>query len=328
MSHEAGHFAFAKLFKVKVNEFSVGMGPLLFKKQGKETQYSVRLLPIGGYVAMEGEDGDSEHPNAFCYKAPWKKGIIILAGALVNLLTGIIIMAIILGQSDLIGTPGISGFYENAASHEQGLEVGDRIVSVNGHKIFTQYDLSYFMMRDEDGIMDFVVERDGKRVVLRSVEFETTELDGQQVVVYDFSIIGLKPTAKNILKYSVLNSMSIVRIVWDSLVDLVTLNYSIRDLSGPIGTVGIVAETTSEAVQSTDYSSLLMILAFIAINVGAFNLIPFPALDGGRFVFIVIEGITRRPVSKKFEAAVNATGLALLFGLMIVVTISDVAKLI
>ncbi|MBQ1544236.1 MAG: site-2 protease family protein [Clostridia bacterium] len=326
MTHEGGHFAAAKLFKVKVNEFAVGMGPVLWKKQGKETQYSVRLLPIGGYCAMEGEDEDSEHDRAFNNKPPWQRAIIILAGATVNILTGIIIMAIILGTSDLIGTPGISGFYGDKASQEQGLEVGDRIVAVNNHVVRTSYDLSYFMMRDPDGVIDFVVDRDGKKEAIRSVKFQTEEVEGTSTVVYDFSILGVKPTPGNVLKYAFLNSFSIVRIVWDSLIDLVTLNYDLKQLSGPIGTVGAIAETASDAVKTTNYSSLLLILAFIAINVGAFNLIPFPALDGGRFLFILFEGITGKRVSRKVEAAINSAGMALLLGLMVIVTVSDVMK--
>lgn len=328
MTHETGHFAFAKLFRVRVNEFSIGMGPALLKKKKKDTQYSLRLLPIGGYVAMEGEDDDSTDANSFQSKPPWKRGIIILAGAFVNILTGIILMAIILGTSDLIGTPVISGFYKNAASEQQGLAAGDKIVAVNDQKIYTEYDLSYFMMRDKDGVMDFVVERDGQEKAIRSVAFEQKKVDGQNTIVYDFAILGVEPSFTSVLKYSILDSGSIARIVWDSLIDLVTLNFSLNQLSGPIGTVDIMAETTTKAVQTADYSSLLTILAFIAINVGVFNLIPFPALDGGRFLFIVIEGIFRKPVSAKFQNAVNSVGMFLLFALMAVVTVSDIIKIV
>ena len=326
-THEGGHFLTAKLFKVRVNEFSIGMGPLILKRQKKETQYSLRLLPIGGYVAMEGEDGDSEDPNAFNNKEPWKKGIIILAGATVNILTGIIIMAIILGTSDLIGTPAIAHFSKGAATAEQGLKEGDRILSVNNHVVRTEYDLSYFMSRDKDGVMDFVVERDGEKVPVKHVAFEKTEVEGTEVIKYDFAIIGVEPTFGNVVKYSLLDSFSIVRIVWVSLWELATLQYDLSDLSGPVGTVQAVADTTADAAESHNASRLLLIMALIAINLGAFNLIPFPALDGGRFVFIMLEGILRRPISKKVQDAVNTAGMAMLFGLMILVTFSDVLKL-
>ncbi len=326
-THEGGHFLTAKLFKVRVNEFSIGMGPVIWKKKRAETQYSLRAFPVGGYVAMEGEDEDSDVEGSFNSKPPWKRGIIILAGATVNILTGLILIAIMLGSSDLIGTPAISRFADNAASQSQGLEVGDRILSVNNHAIYTEYDLSFYMSKDKDGVMDFVVEREGENVELKSVAFETTEVNGTQVVKYDFAIVGVEPSAGNVIKYSVLDSLSIVRIVWVSLWDLATGNFSMSDMSGPVGTVQAIADTTSDAAKSGNASRLLMILALIAINVGAFNLIPFPALDGGRFVFIMLEGIFRRPISKKVEAAVNSIGMALLFGLMIMVTFSDVFKL-
>ena len=327
-THEGGHFLTAKLFKVRVNEFSIGMGPTLLKKKKKETQYSLRLFPIGGYVAMEGEDGDSDVEGSFNSKPPWQRGIIILAGATVNLLTGLLLMAILLGTSELIGTPAISKFADGAASQAQGLREGDRICSVNNHTVYTEYELSYFMSRDKDGIMDFVVERDGEKIPLKHVAFETEDVDGTQVVKYDFAIVGLEPTVGHVLKYAFLDSVAIVRIVLDSLWSLITMQFDLSDMAGPVGTVQAVADTTSDAAKTGNASRLLLIMALIAINVGAFNLIPFPALDGGRFVFIMLEGIFRRPVPKEFQAAVNTVGMALLIGLMVVVTFSDVSKLI
>lgn len=326
-THEGGHFLTAKLFRVRVNEFSIGMGPVLLKRKKKETQYSLRLLPIGGYVAMEGEDGDSDVEGAFNSKPPWQRGIIILAGATVNLLTGLLLMAILLGTSDLIGTPAVSKFADGASSKAQGLMEGDQILSVNNHVVHTEYELSYFMSRDKDGVMDFVVERDGEKVPLKHIAFETEDVDGTQVVKYDFAIVGLKPTVGNVLKYAFLDSVAIVRIVVSSLWDLVTMQFDLSDMAGPVGAVQAVADTTSDAAKSGNLSRLLLIMALIAINIGAFNLIPFPALDGGRFVFIMLEGIFRRPISKEFQAAVNTVGMALLLGLMVVVTFSDISKL-
>ena len=326
MTHEFGHFIFAKIFKVKVNEFSIGMGPALFKKKKGDTDYALSLFPIGGYVAMEGEDEDSADENSFNNKPAWQRAIIIIAGATINILTGVIIMAIILSSSKLIGTPSIAEFAKDATSSSYGLEEGDRIVAINGNKIYTEYDLSYFMMRDKDAVIDFVVERDGKMMPLRSVKFDTEKIEGHTVVKYDFSILGVKPDFKNVVKYSFMNSFSVARIVAVSFADLVTLNFSLNDLSGPVGTVDIIADTTSEAVHTMNFTSLLNMMAFIAINIGVFNLIPFPALDGGRFFLIAIEGVTGKKVPAKVEAAINATGLILLLGLMVVVTINDIIK--
>lgn len=327
MSHELGHFTFAKIFKVKINEFSIGMGPALFKKHKKDTTYSLRLLPIGGYVAMEGEESESDDENSFGSKKCWQRAIIIIAGATVNIISGIIIMAILLGSSDLIGTPTIIKFEENSSSQAQGLQEGDRVVAIGDDKIYTEYDLSYFMMRDEDAVIDFIVERDGEIVKVNSVKFATQEVEGTTTVIFDFAIEGIEPSFTSVLKYSLLDSFSIARIVWTSLIDIATLNFSLNDLSGPIGTVDIIADTTSEAVDTMDFSSLLLMMALIAINIGVFNLIPFPALDGGRFVLIIIEGVTGYKLPEKVENAINTAGLALLLALMAVVTANDIFKL-
>ena len=325
--HEFGHFAAAKACGIKVNEFAIGMGPAFFKKQKGETQYSLRIFPIGGFCAMEGEDEDSEDERAFNNKPAWQRAIIIIAGATVNIITGFIIMAIILGNSSLIGTPEIAEFSDGAASEAGGLKVGDKIVAIGDDKIYTEYDMSYFMMRDKDAVIDFIVERDGKPVNVNSVKFDTREVEGQTVVVYDFSIVGVEPTFKTVAKYSILDSLSIARIVWSSLFDILTMNFSLNELSGPIGTVGIIADTTTDAVKTMDFSSLLTIMAFIAINIGVFNLIPFPALDGGRFILIIFEGITGKKMPAKVEAAINNAGLIFLLGLMAVVTVNDIFKL-
>lgn len=328
VTHEGGHFFFAKLFHVKVNEFSVGMGPVLLKKKHKETQYSLRLLPVGGYVAMEGEDGDKTDPDSFENKSPVKRAVIILAGGMVNLLTGVLLMAVLLAGSELIGTNTIADFEKGSVLQTAGAEKGDTIVSVNGHKIMTNYDLSYYMASDPDGVMDLVVERDGEYIALDRVHFamEAAE-DGAEYMVFDFILKGVEPSFLSVTKYAVLDSVSLARMVWDSLLNLLLGKFSMSDLSGPIGTVSIVAQSAESAVSGQNLSALLLILALIAINLGVFNLIPFPALDGGRFVFIMIEGIFRKPVSKQVQAATNALGMALLVGLMIMVTFSDVANL-
>lgn len=326
--HEGGHFLAAKLCKVKVNEFAVGMGPAIWKKQGKETLYTLRLFPIGGYCAMEGEQEDSDDQRAFNAKPPYQKGIILLAGATMNILVGVLLMAIMLSGQDLIGTPTIKYFAEDSVTKAQGLEEGDKITFVNGKRILTQYDLSYFLLKDQDGVVNFEVERDGESVVLRNVALATaTDEEGNTGIQFDFAIVGVKSNFGNVLKYSVLDSVSIVRMVWDSLFSLVTGEFSTEDLSGPIGTVDLMADTTTAAVSSHNYSGLLFLLALIAINLGAFNLIPFPALDGGQFVFVIIEGIIRKPVPDQLKAAVNTLGMVLLFGLMIYVTFQDIFKL-
>ena len=328
MFHELGHFIFAKLFGVQVNEFSMGMGPTLFKRKKGETQYSLRLLPIGGFVSMEGEDEDSENERAFCNKPVWQRFIIVAAGGIVNLIMGVIIVAVMLCMTDLIGTPEIHSFHETAVSNQQ-LQVDDKIKEINGRKVFSEYDIGFLMSRDDDGIIDFVVERNGEKVSLDAVKFQTEDRNGQFTIIYDFIIKGVEPAFVPVAKNAILESISIARVVWISLLDLVTGRYGLSDLSGPIGTVTIIADVAQNAAaKQIDWSQLLMIMALIAINIGLFNLLPLPALDGGRLFFMAIELIFRKPVPRKYEGWVHAVGLVLLLLLMVVISFGDVMRLI
>lgn len=325
--HELGHFTFAKLFKVKVNEFAMGMGPTLFKFKKGETKYALRLFPIGGFVSMEGEDEESENERAFCKKPAWQRFIIVAAGGTVNLIMGVIIVAIMLGQTNLIGLPQIHSFEENAVS-SQYLQAGDKIEKINGKKVYSEYDLSFLMARDKDGIIDFVVDRNGESVALDGVKFQTKDNNGTLTIIYDFIIQGVEPNFLNVAKNAVLESVSIARIVWISLLDLVTGQYGLSDLSGPIGTVTYIADAAQIATQQTDYTYLLTLMAMITINIGLFNLLPLPALDGGRLFFLAIEVIFRKPVPQKYEGWVHAIGMVLLLLLMAVISFSDIMRLI
>lgn len=329
MIHECGHFACAKLFKVKVNEFSLGMGPALFKKRKGDTLYAVRLFPIGGYVAMEGEDDASEDERAFNKKPVWQKMIIVVAGALMNLILGFILMVLLLTTStDLIGTNTIKEFYPDAVSSQYGLQAGDRFVEIDGHHVWSELDLSFLMSRSQDGVFDFVVERNGEKVTLNDVHFATEQQNGITLIQYDFIIIGEQPGFLNIVKNAFTQSASIVRMVWLSVFDLVTGRYGMSELAGPVGTVDIIADVTAQAVSSGSLTNLLTIMAFITINVGVANLLPLPALDGGRFLFLAVEAVRRKPVNPKYEGYVHAAGLALLLLLMVVVTYNDIARIV
>lgn len=329
MIHECGHFTCAKLFKVKVNEFSLGMGPALFKRKKSDTLYAVRLFPIGGYVAMEGEDDASEDDRAFNKKPVWQKMIIVVAGALMNLILGFILMVLLLTTStDLIGTNTIKEFYPDAVSAQYGLQAGDRFVEIDGHHVWSELDLSFLMSRSQDGVFDFVVERNGEKVTLNDVHFATEQQNGITLIQYDFIIIGEQPGFLNIVKNAFTQSASIVRMVWLSVFDLVTGRYGMSELAGPVGTVDIIADVTAQAVSSGSLTNLLTIMAFITINVGVANLLPLPALDGGRFLFLAIEAVRRKPVNPKYEGYVHAAGLALLLLLMVVVTYNDIARIV
>ena len=332
--HELGHFVTAKLCDVKINEFSIGMGPALFKRQKGETKYALRLLPIGGYVSMEGEDEDSDDERAFNNKKVWQRIIIVAAGAFMNLVLGLVIMAVTLSVStELIGTNTIKGFYDTAVSNQNGLKEGDRFIKIDGHRVWSERDLSFLMSRSEDGVFDFVVERDGQKVELQDVAFKTEEVEiskGKTVnmITYDFVIIGEKPGFKNVLINSFTQSASIVRMVWLSLFDVVTGRYGMSELAGPVGTVDIIADVAADAVKQSNFENLLFIMALITINIGVANLLPLPALDGGRLFFLVIEAIRRKPINPKYEGYVHAGGFALLMVLMVVVTFNDIVRII
>lgn len=321
--HELGHFIVAKLCKVDVKEFSLGMGPAILKHKKKETLYALRLLPIGGYVAMEGEDEESDSENSFGKKSVIKRIFICGAGAFMNLILGFAIMGCSFIGSEYFGSTQIAKFKDNATSVNYGLQAGDTIVKMNKTTIFTDRDIIFEALRDDDGIIDVVVKRDGKKIVYNNVQFASTEVDGVKSINIDFYVSAVKPTFFSSISKSFYETVSLARNSWVSVGDLFTGKTGFDELSGPVG----VSKVVGEAVQSGGLSYVIQIAALLTISVGMFNLLPFPALDGGRIVFLIIEAIIRRPINKKVEGYVNAAGLALLFMLMIAVTCKDIISL-
>ncbi len=327
MVHELGHFIFAKLFKVKVNKFAIGMGPPIFKFGKGETSYSLRLFPIGGFCAMEGEDEDSEDERSFTHKPVWQRFIIVAAGAVINLILGLIIVAVMLGQDNIIGTTQIKEFYENSATSAGGLMEGDKIISIGGRRVFSQFDISYLMIREKDGVMDFGVKRGGERLEIKDIALNTQEVDGKQAIIFDFVIKGVKPSFGSVIKYSAMETVSMGRMVWISLFDMVTGQFTFNDISGPIGVVGYIAQA-AEQTKKTDLTPILSLMALISVNIGIFNLLPIPALDGGRLFFMLIEMVRRKPVPHKYESWIHAAGLIILLGFMAVVSLKDIIVMI
>lgn len=322
--HEFGHFAFAKLFKVKVNEFALGMGPKLFHFKKGETEYSLRLLPIGGFCSMEGEDEDSKDERAFNSKPAWQRFVIVAAGAILNLLLGVVVVAITLSCDSLVGTRTIHSFTDDAVSSKY-LQSGDEILKINNTPIYSYKGISFNMVRDSDNKLDITVRRNGEKVLLEGVEFKQMEYEGREYVQQDFIIIGEEPNIFNVAKNAFLDSASIVQMVRLSLVDLVTGKYGLKDISGPVGAISVIAETTAEGQTFRDKMlTALSLLSMLTINIGVFNLLPIPALDGGRLFFILVEIIRRKPIPAKKEGIVHTVGLAILLAFMVVVTISDI----
>lgn len=320
--HEFGHFISAKLLKVRVNEFAVGFGPTIFKKQGKETLYAVRAIPFGGFCAMEGEDTSSEDKNAFCNKKPWRRFLIVIMGAVFNLVFGFILVMITLAPTKVYTTTYVDSFYDNAVSSGYGLKSGDKIIEVDGRRIFTTYDLSYNFTGISGDSLDLTVLRDGKRVELDDVKFDTQKIDGINYISVDFYVVGERRTFTSYLKQSFLTSVSYGRVVLFSLVDLITGKFGISAVSGPVGVTVAISQ-----VAKTGIMDLLPLIALISINLGLFNLLPIPALDGSRALFILIEMIFGKPVPQKYEAVVHAVGFIILITFMLLITVKDIITL-
>ena len=321
--HELGHFTVAKLCKIKVNKFAIGMGPILFKKQKGETEYSLRLFPIGGFVSMEGEDEESNDDRAFSKRPILHRMAVVVAGAIMNIILGFILVIIITSASNQIITTKVAGFQEGATSSETGLQVGDKILKVNGMKIFTDSDVAYKLRTDSDGIVSMQVLRDGKKVNLDEVKFKLAkdEKTDKNYLTIDFIVNAEKKNFFNVIDYSFRKTVSVGRLIWLSFADLVTGQYNLNDLSGPVGIIDAIGEAKSYGLDS-----LLNLVVFITINVGIFNLLPLPALDGGRLIFLIIEAIRRKPVPQEKEAMVHFIGIVLLMILMVIVTFNDIFK--
>ncbi len=333
--HELGHFLAAKACKVKVNEFSIGMGPAIFKKQGRETLYSLRLLPIGGYCAMEGEDDDSADPRSFGKQRRWKKLIILAAGAFMNFLLGFIIVLIIFSQAQAYGSNTVSGLMEGFPDDgEAGLMAGDEIYSINGMRIYYSNDFSTAMARAGENV-DVVVIRDGEKVTLKDYNLTPREYteNGETVVKYGIYFETVRAIFIEKLKYSVYTSFNFVRLIWYSLTDLFTGAVGIKDLSGPVGVVSVMNDMGAQAATVGDaILNISYLCAFIAINLAVMNMLPIPALDGGRIFFLIvtwiIEKVSRKKVNPKYEGYIHTAGFVLLMGLMVFVFASDVVKII
>lgn len=322
--HEFGHFFVAKRFGIKVNEFSIGMGPLLFKWGKGETQYSLRALPIGGFCAMEGEETASDNERAYNKKPVWQRFLVVAAGAFMNIVLAFVIILIsTCMQTTLISTV-VADFDENATSAQSGLCKDDKIVEVNGRHIFVYSDITYEMLNDEDGILEMKVIRNGEKVTLNSVKFALTpDENGKNQITHDFKVYAYKKTFPRILSVAFNETISTGRLIYLSLFDMLRGKYGLNDMSGAVGVVSVISQAASYGL-----ATLLYLIALISINIGIFNLLPIPALDGGTLVLLIVEAIRRKPIPQKYETAIKLIGFALLITLMIVGNINDVIKLI
>ena len=364
--HEFGHFSVAKLCGIQVNEFSIGMGPALWKKTHKGTQYSLRLLPVGGYVALEGEespesqnlsaaDGDSS-PNRGAEPTPdelasptrggvpegdgevltptgvplndapvWQRMLVMAAGAFMNFVLGFVVLVLLIGlRSEPITSRVIYAVEDGALCGQTGLQAGDKVLAVNGRRCFVANDMLYELVRTEQYRAAFTVLRAGKTVELPDVQFDTwADEKGETHMKLGFTVYGIRKTPLNVLKEAGSSVLYYGRIVYTSLADLLRGRESINDLSGPVGIVTAIGQAASYGLED-----LMELLVLITINLGIFNLLPFPALDGGKLVFLLIEGVTGYVVPEKIQSGLTVAAFALLFGLMLFATYNDILRLI
>ena len=337
--HELGHFTAAKLSGVQVNEFSMFMGPAIWKKQVGETLYAIRCIPIGGYCAMEGKDGGSDNPRSFDKAAWWKRLIILAAGAAMNFLIGVVLMVIVVLMVSVClpgkqtAVPVIASFEDYATVNgENGLQAGDRIVEVDGEKLYSYSDFSMILSLNPGDVHDITVRRNGEKVVLKDFLLEKHEVtleNGSTGLRYGINFTLSTPNFWEKLGMAWNQSLDTVRLVRLSLQMLLGGKVGIKDMSGP---VGIVSEMSKVAAASdskvTALLNMLYFGGFIAINLAVMNLLPIPALDGGRIVCllitVVVEAITKKKINPKYEGYLHGAGMILLLALMAIIMFKDV----
>ena len=338
--HELGHFIAAKLLDVKVNEFAIGMGPKIISKQGKETLYTLRALPFGGFCAMAEDDitdeNEEEDPRSFNAKKRWQRTVILLAGGVANLVAAFIIVLII--------TTGAIGFIGTTITHIEdgfpnegidGLMVGDTLLSLNGERLYYIGDFSTFMQLNSSGYVDLVILRGDETVKLNNFPLQRREfiIDGESVFRFGLTFNRIDATPFEILKYSFYTTMNNIRLIRVSLAMIVSGAAGIRDMGGPVAIVDVMNTIGQESptfIQAL--TRIASFTAFIGVNLAVVNLLPIPALDGGRilllFVTWVIEKIINRKPDPRYEAYINNGAFILLLGLMVFFLINDIMRIV
>ncbi len=320
--HELGHFCVARAFGVKIKEFSMGMGPRIFGWTGKDgTDYNLRAFPIGGFVSMKGEDEVAEGDDSFANKKAWQKFLIVAAGAAMNILLAMIIMTGLVIATPKLASNVIHSFSEDATSNAM-LMAGDKIVKINGTGVHTGNEVVYEIAHDGYEPVDVTVIRDGEKLVIEDVVFPTQMSQGIAFGSMDFVVFSEAKSFTSVVKHSFYRSISTVKMIYDSLLDLVGGKIGMDEVSGPVGVTTAIGDAAK-----TGGSQLFYLVCVLSMNLGVFNLLPLPALDGGRLVFILWEMIAGKPVNQKYEGFVHFVGIMILFGLMIVITFKDIAKL-
>lgn len=334
--HELGHYLVARLFHVGIIEYSIGMGPAIHTWEGKNNDFSIRALPIGGYVRMVGELGEELPENlpkaigktSINDVSVWKRMLIVLAGPFTNLVISFLLMFVLVTTSSHLASTTVASFQENNVSSQYGLQAEDTILKVNGRTIHCFPDLSYAVMMDGVKPVDILVERNGSEVLLEGVRFAPSEEDGLTLGTFDFYVHEKPKTVWNLIYESFWQGWNSIYVTLDSFRQLFTGRFGLEALGGPVAIgeqVGNVIKQSPSFLDTLRY--LGSMTALISVSLGIMNLLPIPALDGGRFVIYAIEGIRRKPLPKKVETAMTAGTMILLFILMALVFLKDLIHL-
>lgn len=320
--HEVGHYCAARATGVGVKEFAIGMGPKIFSFTRKNIVYSIRAIPIGGFVNMVGEDEESDSENSLTKKPIWKRFIILVSGSIMNILLGFILMAIIVSGLKSFPSTEILRFESGSLSETTGLHIGDKILKVNGKKINIYNDLAYALIGDGAEPVDVTVLRNGETLKIPGVKFPTETESGITFGKIDFKTIIEEKTFPMAVRQVYYQSLSTIDMVWSSFFGLITGKYSVKEVSGPVGITQEIGKSAKAG--STNF---LFLLTLITMNLGIVNLLPLPALDGGRLVFLLLEFIRRKPLKPEYEGYVHLAGMVLLLLFMIVVAYNDIMRI-
>ena len=335
--HELGHYLSARWIKAEIKEFAVGMGPKLFSVRSRKTNilYAIRAIPMGGSLTLVGEDEHSDSANAFSKKPVWKRFLMIVSGSVMNLLLGFIIMAVMISGAEAFHSTRILRFEPLATSNDSdsglGLMAGDQIVRINNKRINVFNDIAFALFREGGDPVSVTVLRNGERIVVENVRFPVEAEGSISFGSIDFRTEPDITTPLVVLRQTFFESLALVDMVWTSFFDLITGRFGMEAMSGPVGITQVIGDSAREAVTSDSRGasrSFLFLVALITINLGVMNLLPIPALDGGRIVFLAIELVRRKPLNPEYEGYVHLAGFALMIILMIVVTYQDIMQLI
>lgn len=306
------------------------MGPKIIKFKKGETLYSLRLFPIGGFCAMEGEDDNSDDERSFGKKKVWQRMIIVVAGAVMNILFGLVLMMITLAPNKYFASTTIAVFSDNSTSSQQ-LQVGDEIKSINGYHIDTITDLSFSLATAKSNKLDITVSRNGESKSFKDVTFPTVKKDDKEIIQLDFKVEAIDNNIGTLISQTFKSTFSTVKMVWASLIGLIKGQFSLNEVSGPVGMTSAISQATASGLETSfvdGLMNLIYVMMIITVNLGVVNLLPLPALDGGRLVFLIIEAIRRKPIKPEHEGYVHAAGMILLLTFMVIITIKDVIQLV